>query len=250
MPTIGSHSHLIEFTYPVSGGHRTLNVRSGMDEIEWGYNLNVARYPTFAGEVVQILSCYVDNLTIRGSLQKTADLEDLYDFFLGYIARASQGAGGTRYSQDTMTMHYGERGWKFNIVPISLPAFRLGRDVVIPEWRVEAFVNDYDDQDQLKDLIIAEAQIKEKLQSSSNLDTSFNIKGQIIFKGKNPFSDPQDSVDGPYSPALERRAKELSDFYTSLLPTYLKGDFSALLGDQSKPAFLKDIKVPKTTRAK
>jgi hypothetical protein len=239
---IGTGSHLVEFSYPRADGRRTLQVFSGLDEIEWGYTLNVARYPTYLGEVVQILSCFVEDISIEGSLQKVNHLEQLYTFFLEYISQASQGQGnGPTYSQEPITMLYPHRGWTFYIIPTGLLGFNIGRDIVAQKWRIQAHVNDHENTDDLTDLIITEAQMKSALNSDDpSFDASFEIKGEIRFVGRNPFSDPQASVAGTFDTELHKRATELSDFYTSLLPSYLQGDFDALLGNQaSVPAFVR-----------
>lgn len=75
MPTVGYGSHQLEFYHPEVG---YLRVNTGADRMAWGYSLNTAVYPTYAGEVVQILSCYIDNLEITGSIQTYADLEEIY----------------------------------------------------------------------------------------------------------------------------------------------------------------------------
>jgi hypothetical protein len=42
---------------------------TGLERVAWGYTLNTANFPTYAGEVVQILSCYVEDLEITGVVQ-------------------------------------------------------------------------------------------------------------------------------------------------------------------------------------
>jgi hypothetical protein len=235
----GRDSHLLEFSYPGGG---SLFVYSGMDDIEWGYTLNVARYPTYTGEVVQILSCYVDDVTVHGSVQSHKDMEEIYEFFLGYISEASQGRSGeAHYIQDPITFNYPHRGWSFKIVPMALPAYRYGRDVVVPEWRVQAFVLDRDSSEELSDLIREEADIKDAIGSTeTDVDTNFSIKGEIKFVDENPFSDPWTDHGTNFDTERKKRFDQLADYYTSLLPSYLKGDFDALSGGSgSKPALSK-----------
>src|ERR1700756_3668718 len=88
-----------------------LYVQTGADNINWTYTLNTQRYPTYGGEVVQILSCFIDTLTITGTLPRIqsrdqgaprsdAGMEDIYQYFLQYMQIASQGgAGTTAYSE-------------------------------------------------------------------------------------------------------------------------------------------------------
>lgn len=232
---IGTSSHLLEFRY----ADKSLQIYSGMDEIEWGYTLNVARFPTYTGEVVQILSCYIDDVSITGTVQGYIDMEDFYEFFLTYISEASQGAAGqATYTQEPIVFTYPHRGWEMRIVPTSLPGYRIGRDVVTPEWRIQAFVLDRNGNDSLSDLVIAEAQIKNALDSNeAGLDTTFSIEGKIRFVDENPFSDPWTDKTNSFDPERKKRFDELADYYTSLLPKYLQGDFDALTGGSgSKPA--------------
>jgi hypothetical protein len=44
-----------------------LTVDTGLDEASWSYNLNTVAFPTYGGEVVQILSCNVGELTFKES---------------------------------------------------------------------------------------------------------------------------------------------------------------------------------------
>jgi hypothetical protein len=242
--SVGKGSHLIEFEHRECG---TLRVYTGMDEIGWGYSLNVADWDTYAGQVVQILSCYVEDVTISGTLQSYADLEVLTTYFLTYFQVASQGdrvnpiPGKTSYNQEPMTMRYAHRGWEFKIMPTSLPGFRIGREVVAPEWRVQAhMVDDEGDVEDLGDLILKEVEIRAHLDTEDgSLDTNFGLTGVIRFVDENPFSDPftRKGVDFE-NKTLANRADEIATWYNHLLPSYLKGDFDAITGQLgSKPAF-------------
>lgn len=232
---VGSGSHLLEFSY----SQDTLQVFAGADDIEWGYSLNVARFPTYTGEVVQILSCYVDDLTVTGSVQSYDDIRDFYSFFLRYINAASVGTigEGNRYTQEAIKFTYPHRGWSFDIVPKSVPAYRLGRDVVVPQWRLAAFVRDTGDTEKLGDLITQEADIKDAIQTSdTKFNETFSIEGKIKFVGDNPFSDPWSTKGGDFDTERKKFYNDLADYYTSLLPAYMDGDFSALEGTGSKPS--------------
>jgi hypothetical protein len=82
-----------------------LTVNSGLEEASWSYNLNCMTYPTYGGEVVQILSCNVGELTLAGTLPSYRALERVYSYFAYYLQIATQGrskdptSGKTSYNQ-------------------------------------------------------------------------------------------------------------------------------------------------------
>lgn len=233
MARVGRGAHHIRFTYDGD----VLDLYSGMNEIEWGYTLNVARFPTYKGEVVQILSCFVEDLTVVGTVQSYAEMENIYKFFLDFISESSQGSGGTAYNQVPMKLEYAHRGWSFDIIPTQLPGYRYGREVVTPEWRMTAFVRDT--ATDLSSLIIQEAQIKERLETQDpGFGEQFGLEGKIKFSAGNPFSGiTEDTAQGGFSPEQKKRFDEAADFYTNLLPKYMEGDFDTLTGTLgSKPA--------------
>lgn len=224
-------SHPLIFRHDGAG---PLTVWTGLDSISWGYGLNTANFATYAGEVVQILSCYVDDLTIQGTLRTYAELESVYTYFLQYIHLATQSGG---FNQLPMTLEIPHREWNFKIMPKEAPGYRLGRDVVAPEWRFTAFVADEDDAQTLKNLIIQEAELKLATHSTDpNFDENFGLEGKIRFVEENPFS-------APFKSKFEKtdfagRTKEIGDWYQKLIPSYMKGDFGSITeGLGSKPSF-------------
>lgn len=238
-----ARGHILEFEHRDLG---KLQVRTGADRIAWGYSLNVAVFPTYAGEVVQVLSCYVENLEITGTLRTYRELEQIYTFFLNYTQIATQGdqaekkatPGRTAYNQEPMIFRYPHRGWEIEIMPTAIPGFRKGRDVVAPEWRLQAhIVDDEGDVDNIKDLVVREVEIKKSIGSNDpNFDENFGLQGKIKFVDENPFSDPLTDKNERF----ERNdfLEQLGDYYTKILPSYIKGDFDAIFGGiGSKPAF-------------
>lgn len=245
MPTVGYGSHQLEFYHPEVG---YLRVNTGADRMAWGYSLNTAVYPTYAGEVVQILSCYIDNLEITGSIQTYADLEEIYTYFLRYTQVATQGdpkrgriTGRSAFNQEPMDLWYHHRGWHFEIMPVSVPGFRRAREQTHPEWRIEAHVVDEEgDADEIKDLILQEVEIKAAIGSKDqNFDENFGLTGQIKFLDQNPFSDPfTDSTKESFDAQRSKAFTQIADHYSKMIPAYLDGDFEALFGDLgSQPAF-------------
>lgn len=241
---VGHGSHMVEFEHRDIG---TLRVYTGMDSIGWGYSLNIAEWNTYAGQVIQILSCYVENVQVTGTLQSYADLEAVTSYFLSYFQVASQGdnrnpiPGKTSYNQEPMTMRYPHRGWEFKIMPQSFPSFRIGRDVVAPPWRVTAFiVDDSEDIEELNELVLKEVEINAHLDTDDkSLDTNFGLTGVIRFVDENPFSDPfTDKGQDFANQTLANRVDQLTTWYNKLLPSYVKGNFDAITGGLgSKPAF-------------
>lgn len=210
-----------------------LQVNTGMDDIEWGYNLNTQTYPTYGGEVVQILSAFTDNITINGTVRAYWKIEEIYGWFLTYMQIATQGrpGSGVNYTQDPVTLTYPERNWTWLIHPLSLPGFRYGREVVTPTWSLQAAVKEDPKEVQRLNLIAAQEGIQK-------------VSPGIGFREDNPFSDPfagQKDLDTKDLNAFYERS---ADYFSSLIPKYMKGDYESLLGEVgSKPAFL-DNRVP------
>jgi hypothetical protein len=241
MTVVGQGSHSITFSHQHAG---SLTVKTGADRVAWGYELNAQVFPTYGGEVVQILSCFVSDLEISGTLQTYWDMEKLYGFFINYLQMATQGdnatAGAGSYNQEPMTMEYPHRGWTFKIIPLAIPGFRKGREVVAPEWRLMAhIVDEGDDVANLKDLIIQEAELKAAVNSNDpNFSENFGLQGKIKFVDENPFSDPFTDVGEDFTAAQKKAVEEVADYYSKLLPSYLDGDFDAIVGDiASKPTW-------------
>lgn len=163
---------------------KKLVIETGANQISWSYNLNTQAYPTYGGEVVQILSTYIDTLTIVGDVPSYAKMEEIYRWFLRYLQDATQGyKGNPGYSEKYVVMKYPVRGWELKIQPTSLPGLRYGRDVVVPQWRMEAHVVDPDPEQ--KELTIQAATNPEKGEFINELTAD------IGFRDANPFSDPQ-----------------------------------------------------------
>ena len=219
---------------------QTLKVYTGIDQISWGYTLNTANFPTYGGEVVQILSCFVEDMNLQGTVRNYEDMQKVYDFFLRFINDGGNGpknaAGLVERNETPIKFTYGPRRWVFDIYVKELPGYRQGRDVVAPTWQIKAHViNHAGDVDELSELIISEARYKDIVGD----DEFFGTNGRMFFIDENPFSDPytkhgKDSKDGKKFDQFER----VSDYYTKLLPSYLNGDLDILFSQiGSKPSF-------------
>lgn len=227
--------HTVTFFHPQVG---TLYIATGLDAVNWTYELNVANFPTYAGEVIQILGAFIGPMNITGTVQTYQDLENIYRFFSNYIQIASQGVGNdpqvgsTSYNQKPVQMTYGARGWQFAVMPTSAAQFRYGREVVAPQWVVQCHVVDHSgDAHSLEDMTV------EHVLNEDSTGGKFDLVGEIGFTVDNPFSSPYPGVK--YDPNLTGKAyDQMADFYNKLIPTYLQGDFETITsGFGSKPAF-------------
>ena len=90
----------------------------------------------------------------------------------------------------------------------------------------------------LKDLIIQEAELKAAVNSDDpNFSENFGLQGKIKFVDENPFSDPFTDQGQDFA-QRDRALENVSDYYSKLLPSYLNGDFDAIVGDiASKPTW-------------
>jgi hypothetical protein len=204
---------------------KDLVVDVGIDDCSWGYGMNTQTYPTYGGEVVQLLSVFVEDIELGGTVRSYEKMETIYAWFLQYMQNATQGASGTgSYDQTPIFMNYPTRNWTFHIHPTSLPGFRYGTEVVAPTWRLQGAVWEADDEVQAISLKAA-------------VDGLKRVPLGIGYKVDNPFSDPMG--DG------KTTKKDLEDFYknsvdkfSKLIPAYMDGDYESLLGDiGSKPKF-------------
>jgi hypothetical protein len=234
----------LRFTHPKISD--PLVVETGANEIVWSYSLNVATYPTYAGEVVQVLSTYIDNLQIVGDLRSYEEMETVYEWFLRYIQLATQGQNGftdsqvgvRAYNEDPVIMEYPHRGWRLSIHPMQLPGFRMGTEVVVPQWQLVAAVSETDDN---IEQITMQAALEDKLSAvdKEGFNALVKLKGEVGYRESNPFSDPTARPDGSKGKKSEvydpkQAVEKAADWFNNLIPSYLNHDFDALLG--SKPA--------------
>lgn len=230
-----------------------LTLVDGATEITWSYNMNVQVFPTYGGEVVQILSVNIGDLMMAGQFRTYAQMERFYRYFFKYMQVASQGkneasvAGATSYNQKPIRFVYGTRGWDFEIMPTSAPACRWATEVVAPVWQLTAFVvDDYGDAQRLSELIKDNID----LDGLESTEGEFTITGEIGFVADNPWSEPWPQ-DKTFNPDRVRDAwDEAGDYYNKLIPSYLEGDFDSLTaGIGSSPAFLKWGKAQTTDKS-
>lgn len=231
----------IIFTHPEIDD--TLVVSTGANQISWAYNLNTVNYPTYAGEVVQVLSCNIDNLQIEGDIRSYAEMEGIYTWFLEYMQKATQGLRGARYVDAPVKMEYPHRGWTLFIKPIQLPSMRYGREIVVPSWSMQAHIEDPDPVQ--RELTIDHA-INGDIENFKS-----RVTANIGFRQANPFSDPlavitkeestlypkakdivglkvegsETQTDPDWDTAIQGLAKQATDMFNALLT----GDFKDLV---------------------
>lgn len=222
----------ISFQHEYAG---TLVIDNGLDDAQWGYNLNTVTFPTYGGEVVQVLSVYIDDLTLMGTCATYKQIEAIYGYFATYFQSATQGkqpnniagdvANGGSYNRYPVFFSYPHRNWYFKIFPKMVPGFHIGREVVTPTWQLTAHVvDDSPDLALIKDGIKAIA-TQGKLPDGGTL----SINGEISPTQGNPDTDPFQTYTAGIA-QQQATIQKYSDYYNSLLPAYAQGDFSALTG--------------------
>jgi hypothetical protein len=132
-----------------------------------------------------------------------------------------------------MYFKYPHRGWKFKIIPTGTPGLRYSRDLVAPTWKLNAhIIDDTGDVKQVSELI------REEVELQAQTGDEFGLEGKIKYIPDNPFSDPVTKEGNKFVPEeLDKRFKEIADWYNNLIPSYLEGDFEQLIGTtNSRPA--------------
>jgi hypothetical protein len=238
-----SHDGVNNSPHPYIPGAKRgpLTITTGANQITWGYGLNHTTYPTYGGEVVQILSAYTDDLVIEGEVRTVREMENIYGWFLTYMQTATQGAGGVPgYNQEPIDFKYSRRGWQQSIMVKGLPRFRYGRDVVIPQYRIEAAIIEGDET--LNDVIKEFAHIKhlEADDGGFDLDAFHTVTGGIGYVENDPFSNPfPDADESEYDDKTTRLYQKLADWFNNIVEQYASGDYSGLkAGNGSYPALL------------
>lgn len=226
------------------------------DQIVWSYGLNTQNYPTFGGEVVQILSMFIEDMTITGTVGSYRKMEAIYQWFVAYMQTSTQGHGskgkGQAFDTTPVTFYYPRRGWKFLIQPKTAPGFRYGKDVVAPTWSIQAAV--VESPESFEQLIKTEAEM------NAMQDPSFKPFGtataQIGFHEFNPWTTPNTGKDYKKG-ATQDYYSEYADAngpFNSFMKSFLPGSSGAAASEalgavMSKPAFMNTYQQAKTKRA-
>jgi hypothetical protein len=221
-----------------SKGFKDLRVDIKPNQIEWGYNLNVNVTPTYGGEVVQILSAYIDKMTITGNVRTYKKAEEIYQWFLSGIQRATQ--DGQFKHQKGIDMYYPERGWHFRLLPLTLAKLKYSLETVAPEWSINCQVIE-PAQDALS-LTMDQAAVEAR-ESETGIPLFGLATGNIGWEEDDPFRSPigdaklnqfyKDLIGGE---TVRYQSSDLGDWFNSLIPSYLEGNFDDLTADYSRPS--------------
>ena len=219
----------IIFEHPSMG--KPLVVQVKPDEITWSYELNTKNYPTYGGEVVQILSMAVGDLTIKGTVGTYNEMELIYSWFIAYMQNATQGRSSAQsYDTRPVVMKYHYRNWKFSIYPTSLPGFRYGKDVVAPTWTLNAAVSEYSDN--FKDAILSDQQFDGEAKAGG-FDGFGTVTAGVGYKEENPWSSV--TTEQVAAGDVTKGTNDNVDYFKNLIPAYLEGDFSTQQPNYSRP---------------
>lgn len=235
-----------------------LGLRFAPMEVDWTFNLNTSETPTYAGQVIQILSVNFENFIISGqfgregrsdyelkngawtriaspSLTATSKygpaLTQMTEWFKSYFAIASQGTNGRdNFNEEPVTITYQgashlpvdnnklETSWK--VYPTSFPSYKIANDNFAPTWRVECQVYEAP-----QEIVLA-----------TKDDAISRLTYAPLYQPGSKWSDP--SPVGPNATQAQIRAaaeaalnNTLSsiDHFRQLLPTYTESDIENLL---------------------
>jgi hypothetical protein len=230
-----------ELIFKSLDGSEDLQVPIKPDRIKWSYGLNTQTTPTYGGEVIQILSAFISDMTVGGQVRTYKDAENIYEFFTNRLQQATQ--GGKFKHQKGVTMYYPEREWRFRLLPLALSPLKYGRDIVVPEWEVRFHVIQAD-QDVIS--LITEAESAKTLANRYGVPSLFGkATGNIGWEEDDPFRSPipddkkldefyKDLIGGE---TVRYQASDLGDWFNNLIPSYLQGNFDDLSADYSRPSF-------------
>lgn len=234
-----------------------LVLRLAPTEVDWSYNLVTSETPTYAGQVVQLLSINFDSFTaigrfgregrndyrrendawIRKSSPSTRasssygpGLTQMTEWFKYYFSIASQGNGGDNYSEQPVTITYqgassigvddNKRELSWQIYPTSFPSYKIANDNFAPEWRVECQVYEAPKiiVQTTMDEAISRLEYKPLYQPGSQWSDPFS---------QGPNATPKQLRQAAQD-ALDATLKNVDHFF-SLLPTYTESDILDLI---------------------
>lgn len=227
----------VQFHHPYITRDLVININP--DQVTWAYGLNTAVYPTYGGEVIQILSVYFDDMTIAGTVATYDELEAIYTWFITYMQYATQGRTNPSYDQHPVDFWYTERNWHFQIWPKSLPGFRYGRDVVAPTWQLTAAVKEPDAvfADQLKTTAAFNASATGQIEQFGATTADFGKTGDL---SNNPWASPDadpNRKNQTIAQFYQAEAQTLADQFSHFVNVYQQGDINSLPQFASAPPY-------------
>ncbi len=211
-----------------------LVITTGADQINWSYNLNTRKFQTYGGEVIQILSANVGELTIEGTVRDYTELDRIYDWFKKYIFNL-RGANihnpetiGARTSSGQQPVHisYPHRGWEWDVYIREAPGYRLGRDVVAPQWRIVCEFFHSEDKQKL------ESEFKNSFTDSL---TNGIAPSYILTSLRRVYSDPLPLPTGGDIETVDPAeiANTMGDHFQRLIAAWGFGDFARFAYDSA-----------------
>lgn len=260
-----------------------LVLRLAPTEVDWSYNLVTSETPTYAGQVVQVLSVNFESFIIVGRFGKEGrsdytrqgdtwmrttspstrptshygpGLVQMTEWFKRYFSIASQGQGDDNYSEQPVTVTYqgssnigigdpdkGELHWK--VYPTSFPSYRIANDNFAPEWRLECQVYE-----------------APKTIVQTTMDEAISrLQYKPLYQPGSKWSDPSSLGPNPTPTELRKAAQDALnaalqgvDHFYQLLPTYTESDildllqhgFSSPVNTTTKPALPKANSIRKS----
>lgn len=261
------------FSHPTVG---KLSLRLAPTSVEWTYNLNTSTTPTYAGEVVQILSVNFDQFIMQGRFGKEGPhgrnlvskdryeprpigeyrdytntgkyaigLSQMTEYFRDYFAIASQGNDAHavgHYDQAPMTITYDgssdieDGSWV--VYPVSFPSYRRSNVDFAPEWQVVCEVEEPD----------------YKIKTHAMTQELSNLRSYVGYFPQNRFSDPFGQYDPFTTPTKEAVKRAITqaqisavedsivDIYQHMMPAYNENDVEMLLNSSGPWVFSKALK--------
>jgi hypothetical protein len=221
----------VDLHFPNAGDNEapanTLEVRTGANSIKWGYQLNTSKIPTYAGEVVQILSANVSAVRISGNSMSNFQLMSIYKWFRAYM----QIAGARSHNQTPIKFQYPERGWELGLYLSQIPQVRLAVDQVAGEWSIVAEVNQ-DDVPAIEEAIMGQYNYSMP-QGLAQMSKNAIVPRGVGFLSLNPFSQylpPNTQIDGKQLDAwvggkITATANTIGNSFEALIASWSAGDF-------------------------
>lgn len=239
----GGHIAIV-FRHPQVKNNAPLTINIAPEEIGWGYSLNTANFNTYGGEVIQILSVFIEDLKIAGSVRTYPEMEQIYRYFAEYMVLATQGSDGHgSYNQHPMTFSYPHRQWEFKIQPLRAPGFIYSLETITPKWRLDAhIVDETPDVHSLAQLVVTDT--LNNAEGSGDFTLTGFISPDHPDPSKNPFSAPGTLKGNVFTPLTgDETTSEIGkvgDYYSKLLPAYTgytpnEGGASPAFGKTSAP---------------
>lgn len=210
------------------GRVRPLVVETGMDGVSWDYNLNTQKQQTYGGEVIQILSANIGQLTIKGTCRDYTELDAIYAWFKEYMFNLRQEHVSSK--QRPVTVSYPHRGWKWEVYIVDAPGYHLGRQVVAPEWQVVCEFFHPED----RDLLSAET----RNEFTEVLHTNTAVPKEILHNYNGIYSSPFPTMgEGANQSGIidtvtrEEMASVLGDNFQNMIGAWNTGDFGRFAFD-------------------